>query len=325
MLLLTLTPGELEPEAPAVQLSQSLRFEGQAAVVPLSPLTEAEVWHLIHEMGRIKAPGGGRRFAQKVFELSQGNASYTIELVKTLFAAGVFGATPLSLEWVAWAPDTVNEYHPLELPRTVRDSAAKRIAKLPPPLRELLATVALAGQGVSPELLAKVHELSRVRVAGMLDGLSKRELLVEEEGRFRCAHRVIQDVVRQDLTPASRLELHRALALALESSTLPGAEGDTAGRIALHADQGGEPALAHASALRASDAAATRYAFEEALAWLDLAAATARTGPERDEVGQRSARLLQTPGWSPPPGPVRRPGTPTWGIRREDLDLRVVE
>jgi predicted ATPase len=144
-------------------------------------------------MGRIKAPGGGRRFAQKVFELSRGNASYTIELVKTLFVAGVFGATPLSLEWVAWAPDKVNEYRPLELPRTVSDSVARRISKLPPPLRELPATVAVAGQSVSTELLAEVHELSRVRVAAMLDALSQRELLVEEDGGFRCAHGVIQD------------------------------------------------------------------------------------------------------------------------------------
>jgi predicted ATPase len=237
----------------------------------------------------------------------------------------VFGATPLSLEWIAWAPDKVDEYRPLELPRTIRDSVARRITKLPEQLLELLATVAVAGHGVNAELLAEVHQLSRVRVAGMLDALSKRELVVEEEGRYRCAHQVIQDVVRQDLTPVSRLELNRALALALARLTPVEAEGDIAGRIASHADRGGEPALAHRYALKAAEAAATRYAFGEALAWLELAAATARTSQERDEAGQRSIELLQTPGWEHPTGPVRRPGTPAWGIRREDLDLRVVE
>jgi DNA-binding SARP family transcriptional activator len=325
VLLLTVTPGELDPEAPARRMIQTLRFEGQAAVITLSPLSEPEVWHLIHEMGRIKAPGGGRRFAQKVFELSRGNASYTIELVKTLFAAGVFGATPLSLEWVAWAPDKINEYRPLELPRTIRDSVARRITKLPAPLLELLATVAVAGHGVGADLLAEVHQLSRVRVASILDALSKRELVVEEEGRYRCAHQVIQDVVRHDLTPVSRLELNRALALALATLTPAEAEGDVAGRIAGHADRGGEPGLAHRYALKASQAAATRYAFGEALGWLELAAATARSSEERDEVSHRSTELLQTPGWEPPAGPVKRPGTPVWGIRREDLDLRVVE
>ena len=59
---------------------------------------------------------------------------------------------------------------------------------------------------MTPELLAEVHDVGRLRAVGMLDVLSKRELLVEEGGRFRCAHRIIQDVVRQDLGPATLLE-----------------------------------------------------------------------------------------------------------------------
>jgi DNA-binding SARP family transcriptional activator len=325
MLLLTLSPGELEPEMPAARLADALRTEHRAAGVVLSPLTEEDVWHLIHEMGRIKAPAGGRRFAQRVFQLAQGNPFYTIELVKTLFAAGVFGATPLSLEWVAWAPAKLDEYRPIELPRTVRDSVAARITKLPPPLREVLDVVAVAGQGVGPELLARVREVSRVRATGTAAALVKRQLLVEEEGRFRCAHRVIQDVVREDLTPVGRLELHRALALALEALTPEEGREEVAGRIARHADQGGEPVLANRYALLACEAAARRYGFEEALAWLDLAAAAARPGAEQEEVSRRATLLLQTAGWEHPPRAVRRPGTPAWGIQREDLDLRVVE
>ena len=325
VLLLTMTPGELVAEAPAIELFQSLRFEPHAVSIPLSPLTEAEVWQLIHEMGRIKAPGGGRRFAQKVFELSQGNASYAIELVKTLFAAGVFGATPLSLEWVAWAPASADEYHPLQLPRTVRDSVARRIAKLERPLDEIIATVAVAGQAVGSDLVASVHHLSRLQATGMLTALARRELVVEEHGRFRCAHRVIQDVARQELTPATRLELHRALALALVAVTSEDERGEIAGRIASHAGQGGEPGLAHRYSIAASEAAATRYAFDEALAWLELAAVTARTAGERDEVSRRSTRLLETTGWQHRTGPGRRPGTPAWGIRREDLDLRIID
>jgi predicted ATPase len=42
MLLLTVTPGELHPDAPATGMVQALRFEGRAAVVTLSPLSEPE-------------------------------------------------------------------------------------------------------------------------------------------------------------------------------------------------------------------------------------------------------------------------------------------
>lgn len=202
----------------------------------------------------------------------------------------MFGATPLSLEWVAWAPAKMGDYHPIELPRTMRDAIAQRIARLPQGLRDVLDTVAVAGQGVRPELLAAVQEIPRVRAAGMAAPLVKRQLLMEE-GVFRCAHRVIQDVVREDLTPASRLELHRALALGLEALT-PSETGDeVAGGIASHADQGGEPALAHRYALRASEAAARRYAFEEALAWLDPGGGyrASRHGARRGESQGRLA------------------------------------
>ena len=90
-------------------------------------------------------------------------------------------------------------------------------------LRGLLDAPGLVG--ADPEWLADVARL----------------LLTEEDREYRCAHPVIADVVRENLTPARRQELHRAIALSLE----------------------------------ASEAAAARYAFEEALAWLDLAASAA--------------------------------------------------
>ena len=48
-----------------------------------------------------------------------------------------------------------------------------------------------------------------------------------------------------------------------------------AGEIARHADRGGEPALAYRYALQASEAAVERFAYTEALSWLDLAAGAA--------------------------------------------------
>jgi hypothetical protein len=108
---------------------------------------------------------------------------YAIALIKTLFAAGVFGATPLSLEWVAWAPVGADEYHPLELPRTVRDSVARRIApSWGDRWTRFWRTWRVAGQAVGSELLASVHHLSGLQAPGVLTALSKRELVVEEHG-----------------------------------------------------------------------------------------------------------------------------------------------
>ena len=55
------------------------------------------------------------------------------------------------------------------------------------------------------------------------------------------------------------------LALALELIAPTPETPSAAGEIALHADRGGEPALAYRYALMASEAAVHRYAFQEAL------------------------------------------------------------
>ena len=99
-----------------------------------------------------------------------------------------------------------------------------------------------------------------------------RRLIVEEAGVYRCAHPVIAHVVRDGLTArTSRREVHRTLALSLERLTLTGRRlGKPPAKIARHADRGEEPALAYRFALVASDGAVERYAFAEALSWLDL-------------------------------------------------------
>lgn len=324
-LVATLTLGELERDAPSARLSRALRTQAHAAVVTLAPLGEKEVWLMIREMGRISAPTGARRFAARVHEVTDGNPFHVIELVKTLFAQGLLATDSATGEWVAPTATSAGSYSQLQMPRTVRDAIAERVAGLPYELRDLLATIAAAGRGVRTDLLSHVHGMSRLRAAALGDALVERRLLVEEGDVYRCAHPVIADVVRDNLTPARRRELHRAIALSLETVTAPEEVREVGGEIARHADRGGERAMAYRYALLASDAAAVRYAFDEALSWLDLAASTAGAGAESDEVNRRTARVLRLAGWNEPPHPPRRPPTPARGIEQGDLDLRVPE
>ena len=93
-------------------------------------------------------------------------------------------------------------------------------------------------------------------------------------------------------------------------------------QISRHADRGGEPGLAYRFALIASDASVRRFAFEEALTWLDLAATSARSKAETDAVNRLTAEVLEVAGWSEAPaGPRRMPITRE--LVTEDLDLRV--
>ena len=96
-----------------------------------------------------------------------------------------------------------------------------------------------------------------------------------------------------------------------------------AGEIARHADHGGEPGLAYRYALQASDAAVERFAYTEALSWLDLAAGAAGAADESAEVNRRTADILEVAGWREVPADIRPGGPATREIVKDDLDLPV--
>jgi DNA-binding SARP family transcriptional activator len=323
MWLGTLTLGALEREAPAARLCRVVRAKANALTLALAPLTEADVWSLVRELGQMRTPTGGRRFAGRVHRITGGNPFYIVELLKTMFAQGLLVVDEQTGEWKV-APAALESGREFPVSRTVRDVIAERIARLPPELGEILITVAVAGGiGCRAGLLSHVHGISRLHAAAVCDALVDRQLVVEEEGSYRCAHPVIAHVVRDGLSPARRTEVHRALALTLELTLNTAGRARIAGEIARHADRGDEPGLAYRHALQATDAAVERYAYAEALSWLDLAAGAARTPEESADVNRRTADILEVAGWREVPPEVRPGGPATREIVRDDLDLPV--
>ena len=316
-LVLTRTLGDVPRDAPSGRLARVLHAQPFAVVITLAPLSEDDLWHLVRELGRITTPGGGRRLARRLQEVTGGNPFYVMELIKTLFAQGLLSLDPVTGSWRPAATDT-GSFTGLQLPATVRETIWARVENLPYEMRDLLATVAVAGRARAG-LISHTQGISRLRAAALADALVERRLLTEEQGLYRSAHPVIADVVREGLTPARRRELHRAVALALETIASPAESQEVAGDIAWHAERGGESALAFRHALAASAAAVSRYAFEEAAAWLDLAAGVATPGAETDEVNRRTAEVLQLAGWSEAPSvPMRRSSA---ARRIDPLDL----
>jgi DNA-binding SARP family transcriptional activator len=314
------TLGEVERDAPAARFCRVIRAKAHADTLELLPLSEEQVWQVIRELGHVTSPTGGRRLATRVHRITGGNPLYAIELLKTMLAQGTLSADQASGEWTVPASGIAarREY---PVPQTVQDLIAERVDRLSPALNDLLITLAVAGWGTRPAVLSYVHGISRLRAASMADSLVDRRLVVEDAGVYRCAHPVIAHVVRDGITVPRRREVHRMLAMALERAMPAGDASAIAGEIALHADRGGEPTLAYRYALVASEAAVHRYAFEEALSWLDLAAGAAGSAPEADVVNRRTAELLEAAGWTTPP--ERHPMPVTREMVTEDLDLPV--
>jgi DNA-binding SARP family transcriptional activator len=316
-----ITLGELERDAAAARLCRTLRAKAGAETIPLSGLGEEEVWRLVREMGHVSTPTGGRRFARRIHRITGGNPFYIFELLKTMFVQGLLAADDESGEWTA-APAALEAGKEFPLSRTVHDVIAERVDRLPEELGEILITVAVAGgAGCRPDVLSHVHGISRLHAAAVCDALAERRLLVEGGGAYRCLHPVIAHVVRDGLTPTRRREVHRALAASLEVSTLAADLRSVAGEVARHAEQGGDRGLAHRSALLASEGALQRFAFAEALSWLDLASAVAGDRAETEEVDRRTAALMETAGWSEAPAAHGGRAPVTREIVGDDLDL----
>jgi len=317
----TFTLGELERDAASARLCRVLRARAHAEPISIGPLNEDQLWRLVREMGHVSSPTGARRFANRVFRITAGNPFYAIELLKTMFGQGLLQIDEHSGEWTI---PSGGLGHGREFPvsRTVHDVIAERVERLPEELRDVLITIAVAGIGCRPEVLSHVHGISRLRAAWVSDALAERRLVVEQGGVYRCAHPVIAHAVRDGLTAPRLGEVNRVVAVALELVTPADQLAGIAGDIARHADRGGEPALAYRFALMASDASARRFAFEEALTWLDLAATSARTKAETDAVNRLTAEVLEVAGWSEAPAGSRRVPI-TRELVTEDLDLRV--
>lgn len=316
----TMTLGATEPEAQPVRLYRALRARQRTTVLTLAPLSEDDVWQLVRELGHVTAPNAGRRVASRIYEITAGNPFYVIELLKTLFAQRWLTVDPASGEWMV-SPSTPDGA--LSLSSTVYDAIAPRIECLPDELRTVLITIAVADRGCRTDVLSHVHGISRLHAASLGDALLERHLVVEEGGTYRCAHPVIARVVREGLTTARRREVHREIALALSLNVPPGAEPADPGEIARHAEQGGEPALAYRYAMLATRAGVSRFAYDEALAWLDLAAAVAATPDEARAVDGATADLLRLLGPRAAPRPVGRAPSSISVLDRGDLDLPV--
>jgi len=314
---LTFSAGAVERDTPAARLVRALRAVPHALAIALRPLGEDDVWQLVRGLGRVSTPTGARRLAARIHEVTTGYPFYIVELLKTLFAQGWLTVDPTTGEWIVRQHESADTAV-LTLAPSVHDAIAERIQCLPDELSAVLMSIAVSARGSRTDVLSHVHGISRLRAAAAGDALVERHLAVEDDGVYRCAHPVIARVVSDALGTARRREVHRGLALALEVAA-DGAVSDP-GEVARHAEQGGERAMTYRYAMLAAAECEARFAYAEALGWLDMAAAASGSLADTDAVNVITARLLDAAGWHDAPRLHRQP-VQTGGLAVADFDL----
>lgn len=208
-----------------------------------------------------------------------------------MFAQGWLSVDPASGEWVLQTEDS-GDVTWLTIAPTVHEAIAERIECLPEELAAVLMTLAVSQRGCRTDVLSHVHGISRLRAAIEGDALVERHLAIEEDEVYRCAHPVIARVVSDALGASRRREVHRSLALAIEITSTADHPSDP-GTIARHALEAGERAMAYRYAMRAAEECDARFAYNEAMTWLDLASGVATSPEDVDAVNRTTARLLE--------------------------------
>lgn len=234
---------ELRSETAAALTELATRAEN----IRLEGLSDQEVHALLaHTAGGERAT----QWAETVHRRSGGHPFLVRELGHALATHGT--------------PDTI--------PHAARELIVARIARLPDGCRRMLDAAAVAGDTLLPGVLADVLELPVATVVAAVAEAAQAGVLVAGAGsdRARFAHDLYRQAIAAELTPGSRMELHRRIGEALERRRARGGVVFPAD-IAWHfanacAIDGPERALRWA--LEAAAADRDRLAFAEAAAQL---------------------------------------------------------
>jgi DNA-binding SARP family transcriptional activator len=245
--------------------------------IALSGLDDRAIAELLEASTGTPLDASARDLAARLLADTDGNPFFLSELLHHLVETGALGLDGDG-RWT-WTADEVG------LPHGVRETIARRVARLGPDAARVLAAGAVLGAEFDLATAAVVASAER---AGARDGIERaiRAGLVREipaaDDRFGFAHALVRQVLNDDLPPATARDLHRKAAAALtaraESIATPRAA------IAHHALMAAtEPAEVVEAAALAGDAG------EDALA--DLAPTDAILWFERAQ-----AALLAVPG-----------------------------
>lgn len=149
-----------------------------------------------------------------IVERSGGNPFFAEELIRSLIDGGDLTGRPGYYE-------TSGQVSPETLPATVQTVIGARIDRLAPMDKEVLQIGATIGREFPLSVLAEVTRTTYTDLVGILSRLSQLELIQAgasetEQVRFAFRHPLIQEVAYAMQLRTRRVELHAAVARALE-------------------------------------------------------------------------------------------------------------
>jgi DNA-binding NarL/FixJ family response regulator len=255
----TYREAELELTHPLAQTLADLDRHVRIRRIPLDVLGATEVRSLLAAV----ADGPiSRRFAETVARETGGNPFFVSEVALQLSSTGA----PLD---------------EIPVPDSVRQAVGQRLARLTPETARVLSVAAAFARPFRFDALEALTELEEDALLDCVDEALRGRMLVASDGeRYEFAHALVRHAIYDELSPSRQARLHRRIAEALErlggqvdaselasqyyrSRTLPGAEHG------------------YRYAVAAAEHAKERYAYEQAVVFLQMALELAAESDER--------------------------------------------
>jgi len=301
MLVLTFRPIDLAfTDHPFGDLRRELRLQRLMNELPLEGLSKDAIGQLVRRRhGERCAP---EPFIEQLHRYTEGLPLFALGVLDELVDAGAIAPSPDG-SGSSLAADAVSR---LAVPRTLADMFDGQLDRLPADVNELLEVAALAGHPFDHLTLADALAQPPDTVRAHLDDLVRRRIWLLAagvaqlpDGRIatRCAfrHAVIRHVLAARAGTLTRIERHRALAAALERQW--GATPELAPQLALHHEEGQQPAAAARQLAVAGTTALQRQAPREALALAERGLALlspSGAAADADRLALISVRLTAT-------------------------------
>ena len=156
----------------------------------------------------------------------------------------------------------------IAVPASVKLLVHTRVQHLGEPARQVIEGAAVLGRVFSFDAVHLTAGRPEVEIVSALEELVAHDLLVEEEGRCRFRHELVQEAVYQGISHQRRRLLHRRAGEALKALN----PADTAA-LARHFERAEQPGQAARYALQAGLAARRVHAHMETRLWSDRALA----------------------------------------------------
>jgi DNA-binding CsgD family transcriptional regulator/tetratricopeptide (TPR) repeat protein len=233
----------LQGTHPLRRVLAELRRLRSVRVVDLSPLDKEQTSELV---AAITGDQVASEDADRVYKRSGGNPFVAEELARDLRDGRV------------------------ELSDTLREIFLSRMDELPPQAHAVVHAIATGVEPVEHAVLARVVPVGEGELIEAIRATVAHRFVSSAPDGYRLRHRLVSEVLANEVLPAEHAALHRRFAEALES--VPGAADHA--KLAHHWQQAGEPGRALPSAIAAARAAERLYGFTEAHRYWSLALAS---------------------------------------------------